>query len=134
MEDLFGVQLERALRELEPLLDKRRELANTPPLLSQHFLCMRRANNNLFYRQLVSVDRRSKVRNTSMAVMGTRTTHLGTSMCHADFTARVALLCEFASEKLAKLRTEDTIGDKLSLLADCSGHLMLLFYVLLLAC
>lgn len=46
--DLFGVELERAFGELEPLLNERRELTNTPPLLSQHFLRVRRADNNLF--------------------------------------------------------------------------------------
>lgn len=32
--DLFGVEFERALGELEPLLNEGRELANTPSLLS----------------------------------------------------------------------------------------------------
>jgi hypothetical protein len=46
--DLFGVELERALGELESLLDERCELANTPSLLSQHFLRVGCPDNNLF--------------------------------------------------------------------------------------
>ena len=48
VQDLFGVELKRVLGELESLLDERRELADTPPLLSQHLLRMCRADNNLF--------------------------------------------------------------------------------------
>jgi hypothetical protein len=128
VEDLFGVELKRALGELEPLLDERCKLANTLPLLSQHFLCVRCADDNLFCcrppSECQSIER-SKVRGENGKA--TKTTDLGTSMCHADFTSRVALLCEFAGEKLAQFSAEDTIGDKLSLLADCSGHYVLFF-------
>ena len=134
VEDLLGVELERALGELEPLLDKRRELTNTPPLISQHFLCMCRAYNNLFCRppsiECQSIEGR-KWETSRWGNAGTTTAYLGTSMCHTDFTARIALLCEFAGEKLAEFRAEDTISDKLSLLADCSGHFLVSFFVLL---
>jgi len=50
VEDLFGVQLEGALGELEPLLDEQRELANTPSLLSQQSLCMCLADDDSFCR------------------------------------------------------------------------------------
>jgi hypothetical protein len=79
--DLFGVELERAIGELEPLLNERRELTNTPSLLSQHFLCVRRADNNLFLSNGVSGSIQGRT-----CRCGVMTTHLGTSVCHADFT------------------------------------------------
>jgi hypothetical protein len=49
-------------------------------------------------------------------------TYLGTRMCDTDVATRVAFLGELTGEKFVQFGAEDTIRDKLSLLADLSGH------------
>ena len=49
--------------------------------------------------------------------------HLGTSMSHTDITARVTFLGEFTGEKFIEFGAENTVSDKLSLLADLGRHL-----------
>lgn len=49
-------------------------------------------------------------------------TYLGTRMCDTDVATRVTFLRKLTGEKLVQFGAEDTIRDKLSLLADLSGH------------
>lgn len=48
--------------------------------------------------------------------------YLGTRVCDTDVAARVAFLGKLTGEKFVQFGAEDTIRDKLSLLADLSGH------------
>lgn len=48
---------------------------------------------------------------------------LGARMCDADVATRVAFLGKLAGEKFVQLSTENTIRDKLALLAGWSGHI-----------
>ena len=50
-------------------------------------------------------------------------TYLGTRMCDTDVASRVAFLGKLTGEKFVQFSAEDTIRDKLSLLADLSGHI-----------
>lgn len=43
-------------------------------------------------------------------------------MGHTDIATRVTLLGEFAGEKVIQFGAEDTVSDKLALLADLAGH------------
>lgn len=43
-------------------------------------------------------------------------------MGHTNIATRVPLLREFAGEEIVQLGAEDTISDKLALLADLTGH------------
>jgi hypothetical protein len=48
--------------------------------------------------------------------------YLSASVGHSDIATRVTFLGQFAGEELVEFSTEDTIGDKLSLLANLAGH------------
>ncbi len=49
--------------------------------------------------------------------------YLGTRMCDTDIATRVAFLGKLTCEKFVQLGAEDTIRNKLALLADLSGHI-----------
>lgn len=56
--------------------------------------------------------------------MGSRT-DIGDGGSNSDFDTRIAFLGEFALEELVQLGVEDTVGNELALLGDCSlcgGH------------
>jgi len=44
-------------------------------------------------------------------------------MSNTDITARVTFLGEFTGKELVEFGAENTIGDKLALFADLTGHL-----------
>lgn len=44
-------------------------------------------------------------------------------MGYANITARVTFLGEFTGEKFVEFGAKNTVGDKLALFADLSGHL-----------
>jgi len=88
----LSVQLDGALREVEPLLNDGGQLANATALLTEHILGLGSLDDNL-----------------------------GALGSNADFNASIALLGELTGEELVQLGVEDTIGNKLALLADLSG-------------
>ena len=90
--DLGGIQRYAVLGELETLLDEGGELANATALLSEDFLSVCGANDDI-----------------------------GNGGSDADFDARVALLGEFTLEEFIELGVEDTIGDELSALGTVGG-------------
>jgi hypothetical protein len=49
--------------------------------------------------------------------------NLGTRVCDTDVATRVAFLGKLAGEKFVQLGTENTIRDKLALLAGLSRHI-----------
>jgi len=85
--DLGGVQRHAVLGELETLLNEGGELANATALLSEDFLGVCGADDDV-----------------------------GDGRGDADFDARVALFGEFALEEFVKFGVEDTVGDELSAL------------------
>ena len=90
--DLGGVQRDAVLGELESLLDERGEFTDAASLLSEDFLSVCSADDDI-----------------------------GNGGCDADLDARVSLLSEFALEEFVQLGVEDTIGDELSALGAGNG-------------
>jgi len=82
---LCRIQADAVLRELEPFLDEGSELADAAALLSEHFLGVRGADDDV-----------------------------GDGGCDADFNAGVAFFCEFALEEFVEFGVEDTVGNKLA--------------------
>jgi len=80
----LSVELHSARREVESLLDNRCEFANATSLVAEHVLGTSRSDDDL-----------------------------SASRSDTHFNSRVALLCEFASQKLVQFGEEDTIRDKL---------------------
>lgn len=83
--DLGGVQGDGVLGELEALLDERGELADAAALLSEDFLGLGGADDDV-----------------------------GDGRGDADLDTGVTLLSEFALEELVELGEEDTVSDELS--------------------
>ena len=83
--DLGGVQGDGVLGELESLLDKGGELADSSSLLAEDFLGVGCADDDV-----------------------------GDGGGDSDLNTRVSLLSKFALEELVQFCVEDTIGDELS--------------------
>lgn len=79
--DLGGVEGDGVLWELKSLLDEGGEFANSSSLLSENFLCVGCANDDI-----------------------------GDGGSNANLDARVSLLSEFTLEELVQLSIENTIG------------------------
>jgi len=94
--DLGGVQRYTVLGELETLLNEGGELANATALLSENFLSVCGADDDV-----------------------------GDGRSDADFDARVALLGEFTLEEFVEFGVEDTVGDELSALGAVEGRISL---------
>ena len=82
--DLLGVELDRSLGEVEPLLDDGGELANPAALLSEHVLGAGGHDNDL-----------------------------GPGGRHTDLDTGVAILGQLTSEELVQLGLEHAVGDEL---------------------
>jgi len=82
---LRRVQADTVLGELEPFLNEGGEFADATALLSEHFLGVRGADDNV-----------------------------GDGGGDADFNAGVAFFCEFALEEFVEFGVEDTVGYKLA--------------------
>mmetsp|Transcript_32025 Transcript_32025/g.53811 ORF Transcript_32025/g.53811 Transcript_32025/m.53811 type:complete len:237 (+) Transcript_32025:412-1122(+) len=91
--DLLGVQLNGPLREVEPLLDDRGQLANAATLLAENGLCAGSADDDL-----------------------------GTHRGNADLDTGVSILSELTGEQLVQLGEENAISHELTLLADLGRH------------
>jgi hypothetical protein len=83
--DLLGIKLNGSLTELESLLHKSSEFADSSSLVPEDLLSMRSADDDFC----------SRGRDT-------------------DFAARVALFSEFAGEEFIELGEEDSVGDELT--------------------
>ena len=111
--NLLGVELKGVVGELEALLDERGELTDAATLLTQNLLGVGCTDDNLT-RDPKFVYRSSSVRCDKA--------HLSAGVGNTDVAARVTLLREFAGEEIVQLGAEDTVGDKLALLADLACH------------
>lgn len=108
---LLSIEFKSVLGELESFLDESGKLANTTTLFTKDFLSMCGANDNL---------------STGLGdhpLSMAKSADLGTRMCDTDVATRVAFLGKLAGEKFVQLGTENTICDKLALLAGLSGHI-----------
>jgi hypothetical protein len=95
--DLGGIERDRVLRELEPLLDEAGELANAAALLAQNLLGVCCADDDV-----------------------------GHCRGDADLDARITLLGELTLEELVQFGVENTVGDELSPLGAAeSGYVSL---------
>ena len=90
---LLSVELDGALREVEPLLNDSRQLANASALLAQNVLGP-----------------------------GGHDDDLGPGRGDPDFDAGVTILGQLTSQELVQLGFENAVRDKLSLFRDLSGH------------
>jgi hypothetical protein len=83
--DLGGVEGDGVLGELESFLDQGGKFANSSSLLTENFLGVGCADDDI-----------------------------GDGGCDSDFDTRVSLLSQLALEELVQFCVEDTIGDELS--------------------
>ena len=110
---LLSIEFKRVVGEFESFLNEGGKLANTATLLAKDFLSMCGTNDDLH-------TSRGQVYHPFRMV---QSTYLGTRMCDTDVASRVAFLGKLTGEKFVQFSAEDTIRDKLSLLADLSGHI-----------
>lgn len=94
--DLGGVEGDAVLWELESLLDEGGEFANAASLLSEDFLGVSGADDDV-----------------------------GDGWCDTDFDTRVSLLSQLALEELVQFGVENTIGDELSALGAVHQEFMI---------
>jgi hypothetical protein len=92
-------------------LNERSEFTDAAALLSKDLLSVRCTDDDLFHIKLAE---------KKGIIM-----YLCASVCHTDIAARITFLSQLASEEFVELGAKNTISDKLSLLADLSGHFAL---------
>jgi len=91
--DLFGVELNGVLVEVESLLDERGKLTDTSTLFAEHVLCS-----------------------------GGKDDDLGSGWGDSHLNARVAIFGELSHEHLVQFSLEHAVCAELSFLAHLSGH------------
>lgn len=113
--NLFSVEFKRVFGEFESFLNEGSKFTDTAALLSKDFLGMGGTDDNL--------SDKFPLRKTPGRQYH-KDRYLRTSVGDANITTRVALLREFTGEEFVQFGAEDTIGNKLALLANLGGHFL----------